>query len=106
MRKKSRGSKVHEIIGGYSVEDAETVAMLEAYEYGELIPAGNQSQIRKVLQAAASAHLAKNARVNIRLSDFDLLQLKSRAAEEGMPYQTLIASILHKFIHGSLIAKA
>lgn len=47
---------------------------------------------------AARRYLRKDARVNIRISTADLDMLKRRAAEEGLPYQTLIASVLHKYV--------
>ena len=48
---------------------------------------------------------AKDKRVNIRLSSVDLLDIQAKALEEGMPYQTLIASVLHKFVTGKLAVK-
>ncbi|MBA5868284.1 MAG: hypothetical protein GDA67_16440 [Nitrospira sp. CR1.3] len=50
----------------------------------------------------ARATLTKNRRVNIRMSTMDLADIQARAAEEGVPYQTLMASILHKFATGRL----
>ncbi|MGB4067885.1 MAG: hypothetical protein WBK08_07630 [Nitrospira sp.] len=49
---------------------------------------------------AARATFIKNRRVNVRLSSPDLMDIQTRAAEEGVPYQTLIASVLHKFVTG------
>lgn len=49
---------------------------------------------------AAHNHLVKKDRINIRLAKSDILLLKQRAAREGMPYQTLIASVLHKYATG------
>ena len=51
---------------------------------------------------AARATFVKNKRVNIRLSAADLMDLQARAYEEGVPYQTLIASVLHKYVSGRL----
>ena len=51
----------------------------------------------------ASATLIKDKRINIRLSSRDLEDVQTRAAEEGMPYQTLIASVLHKYVSGRLV---
>jgi predicted DNA binding CopG/RHH family protein len=51
---------------------------------------------------AAAATLKKDKRINIRISSRDLEEIRRRAAEEGLPYQTLIASILHKYASGSL----
>ena len=55
------------------------------------------------LRAAAEATLLKNKRVNIRISSRDLERLQARAAEEGVPYQTLMASVLHEFVSGRLV---
>ena len=54
-------------------------------------------------KAAASATFLKEKRINIRLSTPDLMDIQARALEEGMPYQTLIASVLHKFVAGRLV---
>lgn len=54
---------------------------------------------------AARATFIKNRRVNIRLSAADLLDIQARAYEEGVPYQTLIASVLHKYVSGRLQEK-
>lgn len=53
--------------------------------------------------ASATATLTKDKRINIRLSSRDLEDVQTRAAEEGMPYQTLIASVLHKYVSGRLV---
>jgi len=52
---------------------------------------------------AARATMRKDKRVNIRISERDLVRLQKTAMQEGLPYQTLISSILHKFINGRLI---
>ena len=49
----------------------------------------------------AKATFRKDKRVNIRISEKDLVGLQKKAVEEGLPYQTLISSVLHKFISGS-----
>ena len=56
-------------------------------------------------KAAATATFLKEKRINIRLSSPDLMDIQARALEEGMPYQTLIASILHKFVSGKFVEK-
>jgi predicted DNA binding CopG/RHH family protein len=53
----------------------------------------------------ARATFKKDMRVNIRISRKDLEALQKRALEEGIPYQILMASILHKYVSGSLVAK-
>ena len=58
------------------------------------------------LGAAPRAMLRKNRRINIRLSDRDVIGLQAKAAEEGMPHQPLISSVLHKYLTGSLWPEA
>jgi len=53
----------------------------------------------------ASATFKKDKRVNIRISQKDLTAIQKRALEEGIPYQTLIASVLHKYVSGRLAEK-
>ena len=59
-----------------------------------------------IRQAVAQATFKKDRRVNIRISGQDLEALQKRAIEEGIPYQTLIASLLHKYVSGRLVEKA
>ena len=54
------------------------------------------------MRAAARATAIEDKRVNIRVSSVDLLDIQARALEEGMPYQTLIANVLHKYVTGKL----
>lgn len=79
--------------------------ILEAYESGRLKPAIASKAELQGLRAAARATATKDKRVNIRLSSVDLLDIQARALEEGMPYQTLIASVLHKYVTGRLADK-
>lgn len=77
--------------------------ILASFERGEWIPVRNQKGAIARLRAVAEATLLKNKRVNIRISSRDLEGLQARAAEEGVPYQTLMASVLHKFVSGRLV---
>lgn len=77
--------------------------ILHDYEAGELIPVPNARAEMRKLQDAARATLAKDQRINVRLSSVLLNGIQARAAEEGLPYQTLIASILHKYVTGRLV---
>jgi predicted DNA binding CopG/RHH family protein len=77
--------------------------ILASFERGEWKPVRNQKGEIARLRAAAAATLLKNKRVNIRISSRDLEGLQARAAEEGVPYQTLMASVLHKFVSGRLV---
>lgn len=76
--------------------------IVRAYERGALRSVGPASRQLGVLREAARATLVKNRRVNIRLSAADLIDIRVRALTEGVPYQTLIASILHKYVSGRL----
>ena len=82
--------------------DDEERDLISAYERGEFRPVRDQQSAKQAAVQAAKRYLRKDARVNIRLSTADLEMLKRRAAEEGLPYQTLIASILHKYVSGSI----
>jgi predicted DNA binding CopG/RHH family protein len=77
--------------------------ILASFERGEWKPVRNQKGEIARLRAAAETTLLKNRRVNIRISSQDLEGLQARAAEEGVPYQTLMASVLHKYVSGRLV---
>ncbi len=77
--------------------------IIEAYEGGVLQSRTLSKSEVKALRAAARATSIKDRRINIRLSSSDLRDLRARALEDGVPYQTLIASVLHKFVAGRLI---
>lgn len=77
--------------------------ILAAYEKGELKSTSPTKTELAKFKAAASATFLKEKRVNIRLSSPDLMDIQARALEEGLPYQTLIASILHKYVSGRLV---
>ena len=62
----------------------------------------NLSEMKKQFKAAAKNTLLKDQRMNIRIAQRDLEGLKTKALEEGMPYQTLVSSILHKYVTGKL----
>lgn len=79
--------------------------ILSAYEKGKLVSARPTRAQLGALRDAARATFIKNRRVNIRLSAADLLDIQARAYEEGVPYQTLIASVLHKYVSGRLREK-
>jgi len=77
--------------------------ILTAFEKGELKSTSPSKAELAKFKAAATATFLKDKRVNIRLSTPDLMDIQARAFEEGMPYQTLIASVLHKYVSGRLI---
>jgi predicted DNA binding CopG/RHH family protein len=77
--------------------------LLAAYEKGELKSTSPSKAMLAKFKAAATATFLMEKRINIRLSAPDLMDIQARALEEGMPYQTLIASVLHKFVTGRLV---
>ena len=77
--------------------------LLDSYEAGDFVSAKPSPAELKRLRDAARATMTKDRRVNIRLSSPVLMDIQARAAEEGLPYQTLIASVLHKFVTGRLV---
>lgn len=85
--------------------DKEEQDILESFENNEWKSVSDLDKRKKILQKYAKNTLLKNKRVNIRISERDMTELKKRAVEEGLPYQTLISSILHKYINRSLVPK-
>ena len=57
-------------------------------------------------QEIAKNTLKKDKRINIRLSSNDLESLKTNAVEMGLPYQTLVSSVLHQYVTGRLVQRA
>ena len=86
--------------------DKEEQDIITSYENGEWVSDPDFEQRKKILQESARNTLQKNKRVNIRISERDIVEIKKRAFEEGLPYQTLISSILHKYINGRLVTKS
>jgi predicted DNA binding CopG/RHH family protein len=85
--------------------DNEENDILTSFKKGEWKPITNMNdEIRKHVEYA-KATLKKDKRVNIRISERDLESIQKIAVEEGIPYQTLISSLLHKYISGKLIEK-
>ncbi|HRT20909.1 MAG TPA: antitoxin [Candidatus Hydrogenedentes bacterium] len=80
-------------------------AILESVERGEWESVPHLADEKRRYQIAARAAQRKNKRVNIRMTEIDLLRFQKRAAEEGLPYQTFISSILHKYITGLSVAQ-
>ena len=80
--------------------DSDERELIGAYERSEFKPVKNQKAAIQSAVETAKRYMRKDARINIRLSSADLEMLKRRAAEEGLPYQSLIASILHKYVSG------
>ena len=80
--------------------------LLDSVEKEEWVTIPDVREEVKRYKEYAQATFRKDKRVNIRISEKDLVKLQSRALQEGLPYQTLISSILHKFITGQLEEKS
>jgi predicted DNA binding CopG/RHH family protein len=92
--------------------DKEELELVQAWEAGALKPVSDMAQRLKdhrgIAEASyhrgiAEASFKKDQRLNIRISSRDLKSLQARALEEGIPYQTFAASLLHKFVNGHLV---
>lgn len=81
--------------------DACETEVLSAFDRGTLKSVATSAELAK-FKSAARATAIKDRRVNIRLSSGDLQDIQVKALEEGLPYQTLIASVLHKYVSGRL----
>ena len=82
--------------------DPEEKTILASFNQDEWLSAATPESLQ-ALQTYGQAALAKDKRITIRISSRDLEELQVKALEEGMPYQTLITSILHKYVSGRLI---
>ncbi|OIP91311.1 MAG: antitoxin [Syntrophobacteraceae bacterium CG2_30_61_12] len=85
--------------------NAEEKQLLESYERDEWQSVSDHRAEADRYRKYASATYKKDKRVNIRMSEKDLTAIQKKALEEGIPYQTLISSILHKYISGRLTEK-
>ncbi|MBF0486116.1 MAG: antitoxin [Candidatus Omnitrophica bacterium] len=79
--------------------------ILRSYERGEWRPVKNMQAEMLRFKEMAKRSLRKGRRINIRLSEQDVHRLQISALREGMPYQTLIASVLHKYVSGRLMPR-
>ncbi|ACX95539.1 CopG family antitoxin [Halothiobacillus neapolitanus] len=82
--------------------DKEEQEILDAFDTGDLKLSPDSEDRKLRHQQYAEAMFKKDARINIRLSSKDLRVLQKKALAEGIPYQTLVASILHKYVEGRL----
>ena len=82
----------------------EELEILQAWETGTLKPVSDMAKQAKAHRSAADATFKKDQRLNIRISSRDLKSLQARALEEGVPYQTFAASLLHKFVSGHRVS--
>lgn len=95
MMKKSRKSSRIKL-------DPDEKDLLSSFEKGEWKTVASAKKAKSRARKAAAKTLRKDVRINIRLSSSDVMSIKQIAAYEGLPYQTLIASVLHKYAAGHL----
>jgi len=79
--------------------------LLEGFESGEFESKLTKNR-KSFLKSVAKETFKKDKRINIRISSRDLESIQRRALKEGIPYQTLVSSILHKYVSGSLKSTA
>ncbi len=82
--------------------DQEEKDLMESVERDEWQPVKNITEEKEKAMMAARNTLKKDKRINLRLTQKDYYQIQIKAIEEGIPYQTLISSLVHKYINGSL----
>lgn len=91
MKKAKLNKEEKDVLGSYESEKWQSVEKLDAEKHR--------------YQEYAKATFRKDSRVTVKISAKDLEELQKKALEEGVPYQTLIASVLHKFVSGRLTSK-
>ncbi len=85
--------------------DQEEKELMESIERDEWQPVKNIEPEKEQAMAAARNTLKKDKRINLRLTQKDYHQIQIKAIEEGLPYQTLISSLVHKYLNGSLASR-
>ncbi len=87
------------------IMDTEERDILSRFEMGELRPSLNAAREIQAAQEAARNTFNKTRRVNLRVTERDYMLAHTRAREEGIPYQTLLSSVIHKYLSGRLTEK-
>ena len=85
--------------------DEEERDLINSLENGEWKEIEENEEYKLQAKKYAEATMKKDKRMNIRISERDLKNLKIKALEEGLPYQTLVSMILHKYVSGKLLEK-
>lgn len=81
-----------------SKDEKQLLSAIEGGEFESILTKKRRAE----LVAAAKDTVRKDKRINIRISNRDLKAVQLKASEEGVPYQTLVSSVIHKYISGSL----
>ena len=82
--------------------DKEEAALEKEIENGEWVLVPDMENETTKIRAQAHNFLNKNKKINLRLSDWDYNKIKMKAVQEGLPYQTLISGLIHKYVTGQL----
>ncbi|MGB4782072.1 hypothetical protein [Candidatus Methylomirabilis sp.] len=85
--------------------DKEEKGIVDAYEKGKMTLSTPTRKEIEAIKATARKTLIKNKRITIRLYDHDYQGIQKKAIEMGIPYQTLISGLIHRYIEGDLISK-
>jgi predicted DNA binding CopG/RHH family protein len=85
--------------------DREEKEILDAYERGDMDLSTPAKQEKERLREIGKNTFRKNRRVTIRLYEHDLEGIKKKALEKGVPYQTLVSSMIHQYVEGDLVEK-
>jgi predicted DNA binding CopG/RHH family protein len=83
----------------------EEAELINSVDTGEWSSVADLTSMKERLMKAASETALKDYRINVKISKRDVEALKTKALEEGIPYQTLVTSILHKYVTGRIIEK-
>jgi predicted DNA binding CopG/RHH family protein len=86
--------------------DKEEKAILDAYEKDKIVLSTPSKKEIEAIKATARKTMVKDKRITIRLYEHDYKGIQKRAMEMGIPYQTLISGIIHRYIEGDLTSKA
>ena len=78
--------------------------ILRSYEQDEWISVQDFKKLREEYAACAHNTFKKNKRINIRISESDLNRLKAKSLEESIPYQTLVSSLIHRYVTGKILS--
>ena len=85
--------------------DKEEKGILQAYENGQMKLSKPSQKELEAIKAAAESTFIKDKRITIRLYEHDFKGIQKKALQMGIPYQTLISGIIHRYIEGDLVSK-
>jgi predicted DNA binding CopG/RHH family protein len=101
---KKRLKNIAKAHGHYNLENDEK-EILKDFESGDFTSVDNVDEELKLAKQAASNFMKRDSRINIRISAADLNMVRRIAVQQDLPYQTLLASVIHKFVTGRLVSK-